>query len=511
MSLPEEYHASERRLDVALKQRREGLTAASEKFYAQIFTWVDLHATDKTDIATITRVDDQFVDVRLSAHKAGEYFFRRYDARETKEIRLYLHGGDDSATVTGNVSSSIPVRLIGGGGANSLVDSAVVGGNRGSAMLYDRGVNPAEIYTADTLFNRRPALKQAGKLKEAMRDFGSKITPMFGFSDPRGLGIVPRIGVSRYTYGFRRTPYATRSTLQGEYALPTSGRRVGAEYDTRMEQSPLHFTFAARMSELEVINYFGLGNATVDAGPQPDYYNARQRQWSFRPSVGFALNSASDISIGPVLQYSTTDSTPGRYITAVKPYGVGAFRQAGVQLLLHRDFRDGEVESKQRIEYDLTGSVFPAMWDVKQPFSKVSAWVVASFPFDVPLQPVFAIRAGGKKIWGEFPYHEAAFIGGERTLRYMSAQRYIGDAALYATTEFRLRVASLTWIPVAVGLTAVAEAGRVYVEGKSPDGWHSVTGGGLWIGIKESPSVLNFLVTTEQGRPGIHVKLGLGY
>jgi len=511
MALPDEIRTSERRLAVTLKQRREALSAASDRYYAQIFGWVDLHATDKSEIATITRVDDQFVDVRLSAPKVGDYFVRRYDRRETKEIRLYLHGGDDSAAVRGLVSASIPVRLIGGGGNNALVDSAVVAGRRGSALLYDRGASPVEVYPEDTLFNRCPPMKEFGTLRDATRDFGVKIVPVFGFSDPRGLGIVPRIGVSRLVYGFRRKPYASRATIQAEYAFPTAGLRVGAEYDRRMEQSPMHLTVAARMSELEVINYFGLGNATVDAGPQSDFYRARQRQWSVRPTVGFALNSASDISIGPIVQYSTTDATAGRFLSVAQPYGVGTFRQAGAQLLLHHDFRDGDVESRNRIEYDITGSAFPALLDVKRPFSKVTAWIVASCPFGIPLQPVFAVRAGGKKIWGEFPYHEAAFIGGERTLRYMTAQRYAGDAAVYATAELRLRAASFSWVPVAFGVVGVAEAGRVYVGGKSPEGWHSVTGGGLWLGVKESPSVLTFLVTTERGRPGVHIKLGLGY
>ena len=39
-------------------------------------------------------------------------------AAETREIRVYLHGGNDTALVTGDVDTSIPVRIIGGNGSN---------------------------------------------------------------------------------------------------------------------------------------------------------------------------------------------------------------------------------------------------------------------------------------------------------------------------------------------------------------------------------------------------------
>ena len=36
---------------------------------------------------------------------------------------------------------------------------------------------------------------------------------------------------------------------------------------------------------------------------------------------------------------------------------------------------------------------------------------------DPPPNPVLALRGGGTKLWGEFPFHEAAFAGGSHSLR----------------------------------------------------------------------------------------------
>ena len=45
---------------------------------------------------------------------------------ETSEVRVYLHGGGDSAIVRGSGERGIKLRLIGGKGDNQLVDSSHV-------------------------------------------------------------------------------------------------------------------------------------------------------------------------------------------------------------------------------------------------------------------------------------------------------------------------------------------------------------------------------------------------
>lgn len=83
-------------------------------------------------------------------------------------------------------------------------------------------------------------------------------------------------------------------------------------------------------------------------------------------------------------------------------------------------------------------------------------------------------------MWGAFPVHESAQIGGRSTLRGHEWNRFAGDAAAYGNAELRLplgRVALLT--RGELGLILMADAGRVWVEGDSPTGWHGATGAGL--------------------------------
>jgi hemolysin activation/secretion protein len=98
-----------------------------------------------------------------------------------------------------------------------------------------------------------------------------------------------------------------------------------------------------------------------------------------------------------------------------------------------------------------------------------------------------ALTGGATKLFGRFPYAEAASVGGLGTLRSLDAQRYLGDASAYGSVELRIPVATFPLIlPLNVGIFGAVDAGRVSVAGASPGGWHTSRGVGFWIGILDS-------------------------
>ena len=44
------------------------------------------------------------------------------------------------------------------------------------------------------------------------------------------------------------------------------------------------------------------------------------------------------------------------------------------------------------------------------------------------------------------------------------------------------------------------DAGRVYLNGQSPGGWHTAAGGGLWIGYLNPGTNVNILFTNNRQR-----------
>ncbi len=548
--MPPEYQALTPNIVSTLRQRRDGLADLASRFYSLLATVVDIHATDAADRATVTRVDDQFVEVGLESGDGRPYFRRRFDSRETQEIRLYLHGGDDSAIVIGHVTRSIPVRIIGGNGINQLIDSSTVGGRRdptelldvvktadagyrpdprpsqralvsgldrrgpAAAHLHDVGMVTGVSYGLDTLFNRRPLMSEFGKLVPQGPDYGSRSKPIIGVGANRDLGLVPHLGMTRYRYGFGHYPYSSMVGLEGEYSLRVDGFKVGLTADKRRENSPLHFTALARMSQLELINFHGFGNSTPQS--PTDFFAVRQRQWLLQPAVALALSPSTDLSFGPVFQYSGTDNTPNHFVSSTKPYGFGrsgAFGEAGLRLGLHRDSR---VPASPRhahtgMQLDLGGSFFPAVWDVSNAFATISAATTVYVTLPVPTHPNLVLRGGGKKVFGDAPFQEAAFIGGTTTVRALDLQRYGGDASLYTGAELRVPVAQFSLIvPLKLGLLASEDIGRVYVRGASPGGWHNTFGAGFWVAFDDLSLDVRVVNVTELGRPQmIMVRLAL--
>jgi hypothetical protein len=520
-AMPREYAASSREVAAKLKTRRDLLPETASRYYLTLWKVADIHGTDADEKATVARSGDGSVDVSIQSGANAPSFRRRFDPAETKEIRLYLHGGNDVAIVTGDAPRSIMVRIIGGNGTNTILDSSRVGGRRNPTRIYEAGVVKGVKYEPDTtvekaletdestlVFNRRPWLSAYGTLIPPIHDRGSSMRPSIGFGSSRGLGTSVRVGLTRYRYGFRHVPYSSMTKVEVAYAT-TNRYEVALASDKRLESSDFHIPAEAKMSQFEVFRFHGFGNDVPDLRGR--FYDVRQRQWSFRPAAGFSFGPRSDVSLGPVVRYTVTDSLENRFIAGQRPYGFAHFGQAGLQLRLHYDSRVEPDTTRIRAVLDLTGSGYPGMWDVESAYSSVSGAASTFLPLPLPKRPVLAFRVGGKRLFGDFPYFDAAFLGGRSSLRTEHRQQFAGDASLYGSAELRVPIAQFPLIvPLDVGLLSFADAGRVYMDGESPGGWHTAVGAGFWIGFLNPGRSVNILFTNRANRRVV-TSLGFAY
>jgi outer membrane protein assembly factor BamA len=158
---------------------------------------------------------------------------------------------------------------------------------------------------------------------------------------------------------------------------------------------------------------------------------------------------------------------------------------------------------------NVVGSGYPGFWDVATPYESLDGWAAAFITLPMPKKPVVAVRGGGKKLWGNFPYFDAAFLGGSETFRTEERQRFAGDAALYGSAELRVPIAKFPLIlPLDVGALGFVDAGRVYMDGQSPGGWHSAAGAGFWVGYLNPGTNFNVMVTNNRER---RVTTNLGF
>ncbi len=115
-------------------------------------------------------------------------------------------------------------------------------------------------------------------------------------------------------------------------------------------------------------------------------------------------------------------------------------------------------------------------------------------------------------MWGPYPFHEAAFLGGGDSLRGLRAQRYAGDASLYGGAELRLSLAkAFLFVPGEIGIFGLADLGRVYLDGEPSTRWHHGLGGGVFFTTPNRNNLASVAVARSEGRTGIYVRAGLGF
>jgi surface antigen Omp85-like protein len=502
--MPREYAASSSDIAAKLRSRRDKLGEAAAEYYRFLAEIPEIHAPDSDDRVTITR-EGRDVIVQIQTGDRAPWFERRFVAGETRELRVYLHGGADKAIVRGDGNEGIFLRVIGGNGDNTLIDSSTVNGRHRLTRLYDNGsVNDIE-YGKDTTFNRRPWIKAYGKWIPPVKDRGWRTGPTADIGSGAGLGIVGKIGFERKHYGFRYAPYKSRTSLDLEYATGVNGFRAAFESDRRVESTQLHYMFDAEATQLNIVEFRGFGNTVEDSDDL--FFDVKQLQLIVRPSIGLALGPIGDLSLGPIVKYAIADSLENRFISEEHPLGFPRFGQAGGQLALKQDTRDSAWT--RGVFLRASASYYPQVWDVKKPFGEVSALASTYFTFPILTRPTLALRGGAKKVFGDFPFYEAAFVGGRTSLRAMHRQRFAGDASLHGTTELRVPIARVNYIlPWSFGAIGFMEAGRVYLNGESQGTWHSARGVGGWIGLLGPKTAVHIVRTNRADR---RIVVGLGF
>ena len=136
----------------------------------------------------------------------------------------------------------------------------------------------------------------------------------------------------------------------------------------------------------------------------------------------------------------------------------------------------------------------------------MAAYIPLARPF------ILALSVGGKKIFGTFPYTEAAYIGGISTLRGFRRNRFAGNASLYGQAELRLALGkTILILPGEYGIFGLADVGRVYVDGESSNKWHPAYGGGAFFSVLDLATVFSLSMAASEEGTYVYFKAGFAF
>jgi hypothetical protein len=508
---PEHYRLWGARLSADLRSRRDRLPEAAKQYYRVLAEKVDVHATEQADDARLTRLPKGELELTLARSGSGEapYFARRFHPGATEEVRLFLGGGDDRVIVQGD-GGGIRTRILGERGQDRLVDSA----RDGSQKFYDDPTGPSRTEGRGARVDRRVYVSpQKDPNAVPPRDWGQRwaLQPWGSFGPDMGALVG---GTTIHTiYGFRKYPFATRHRLQAGFATGPKTYRADYLGEFRRENSASYSELRLHASGIDVLNFHGFGNE-IAAPREKEFYRVTQDAFGIEPSMVFSLGAKNTLQVGPIFKYVSTDDRPNRFLATLgnNLYGIDKFGELGGGVTFRFDTRNRVHATTSGVLFELGGKLYPAVWDVDTTFGELRALATTYLSPRAPLDPTLALRLGGRKLWGAFPYFEAAFIGDASTVRLGRANRYAGDASAYGSAELRLSLGEMEIVlPADVGVFGLADAGRVFLEGESSDEWHTAFGGGAWLAFLDRAYTVSLAAASSDERTGIYLQGGFAF
>jgi len=156
------------------------------------------------------------------------------------------------------------------------------------------------------------------------------------------------------------------------------------------------------------------------------------------------------------------------------------------------------------------GFFYPEAWDAKSAFGGFSGSAAAYLP--ATDRTILAVRIGGKKVLGSYPFHEAAYIGGKSSVRGFKRERFAGDASIYGNFELRVTLGkALVLLPGEYGVFGLADVGRVYFKEESSKKWHSAVGGGIFFSVFDLSTVFSLAIARCEEQISVYFKGGFSF
>jgi hypothetical protein len=316
--------------------------------------------------------------------------------------------------------------------------------------------------------------------------------PIAGYA--ADFGVIVGASLVHTSYGFRSVPAAREQTLHGGWSFGASSGEIAYHGIFRRPAWALGYDLRAAASGIERVNFFGFGDDSPTTSRSR--YHIHQTILTLAPAARIGTTPRASLAIGPEFRYSDSGKRAGTVLSSQQPYGIGQFGVVDLRARIDLDSRTNTAPSLMALALGETsggapdlppgrgvrvsgsGYVAPALLDVERTYGGVDGYV-AGYAGGRSLQ--LAARVGGQRVFGTYPWFDAAFIGGLND-RGFHSHRFAGDSSLYANAELRTyfgRPVFESIFPVRFGVLGFVDTGRVWLKGEQSNTWHPSGGGGV--------------------------------
>ncbi|MCB9207500.1 MAG: BamA/TamA family outer membrane protein [Ignavibacteriales bacterium] len=533
--LPQEvYPISEKEIFSKLKSRRNQLKEISDDYYNFINTVVDIYGNEDDDYVEINRIDNNKTSLKIykdikkeQLNKYEPYFTKIFDNNITDEIRIYLLEGDDLVKIIGEVDQGIMIRIVGGDGADEIIDSSVVDGyflsvipipdSEHKTKIYDSGKKTKITYRNGTIYDDdkiKEPKDQEEKYRPSQQDRSSRsyFLPVIGYSTDDGITI--GAGETLYQYGFRAIPFKNKFIIEAEYATEPKAGSINFTSVFNSVLKNISFNFNLAANGLKYTKYYGYGNETNldDKLEENDNYRLEQTLFSVNPSFHYFISQKSNINLGLEYSFSNSELKNETLLDQfpLSKYSLGKFESMKTNIDFNYDSRDNDAFARHGFYANGSFYFSPNWLDNKYNYSGTKLDLRTYFTSILLSPTTFAFRIFGEKIWGKYPFLSSVFLGGSENLMGFNRERFSGDASLYGTAQIRTHISKIKLIINGdLGFHTFAETGRVFTEDNNSNLWHPSFGGGLWLSYLQRK--FNIVTTVAKSKESFLIYFGLGF
>jgi hypothetical protein len=494
----------------ALQLRRDALSDYAMEYYELLSGHVNVWGTEEVDSLHVEPAGGGGMRVRLYAPREGPFvrYERVFDPSDTEEVRVYLGEGDDIAVLDGD--PAIRLRVVTGDD-----DDVVRGAGSGSNLLvYDTGGDDEVEVGDDAVVTERDLLGQ-DSIRTAYftwetRDWGTSWLPRPEVWYDADLGFYAGGGVTRYGFGFGQTPYESKLSASILNGFDAAQWIVDLDWTRAMGDAGWWVDASLQSRTDEPVWLYGFGNG-VPAPVETREYRSERSSVTGRIAARYRVDEDWHVSVGPEWSIANAVKPGGIVFDSLDAYGTGEFNRVGLSARLEVDTRDASGFPTRGRTFVANALWAPSLLDVEETFSRLGLeWTEYRSFEEAPLAPGLHVRLRGERSWGQTPFNELPYLGGDGRLPGFTSRRFVGHSAASASALARLRLLDGELVTdLQFGVHAVGTAGRVWYDADDPDRWHTAVGGGAWLRIPAIDRLVS--ITLIEADTGLRTHLDFGF
>jgi hypothetical protein len=505
------YDLSGKEIEAKLKQRVQDLERYALEYYEMLATEVDVVGSNKKEYFKVNRNTDGLVRVTVSnlseSKDEGMYQFydRTFHPDETDEIRLYGLDGADVFNISGTSPASILVRIMGGPGADKIVDTST----GGETQIFETN-KKAEIQMGDETVRMSPSDKSLYNYNRTAFAYNTYfLLPYLAYNVDEQF--IFAIGIEVLTQKFGKKDFSTKHNISMK---ASTGETFSVGYDFR-----LHHLLGAWDLELggyyanptSFQYFYGIGNETQkdDDLFSQDFYRTRYKSFAFKAGMLYDFWKKSIFS--GIIRYENNQGQmdpEGTILADTTYFGADKVNLTEIDLRLDIDLRDDSSLPTDGMRFYLSHNNGFILNNDNSNYGKTLSFL----EYFVSVHTLtLGIKTGGGGSYGDIPFYNQFHLGQNTYLRGYRNNRFTGEALAFFNSELRLQFFDVktALVPIRVGLTGFFDTGRIFQSGEDSNKWHMGYGFGIYLVPLESRYTLNLSAGFSE-EESLLITFGLG-